>query len=85
MATSTGCPARFMGTLVPNVLMPSSVIVAGLTAYVSGYTVEHNERAYIRGVQMGPGATALHLMRLSGRTWLLKPRMNAMIAPFVAV
>lgn len=40
---------------------------------------------YMSAVQMGPGATALHLMPFSPTTWLLIARMNATMAPFVAV
>lgn len=40
---------------------------------------------HISGVPIGPGATALHRTPFSPTIWLLSARMNAMIAPFVAV
>lgn len=88
MATSTGWPARPIGTFEPNSLMLSSVIEGGLICaykFSIAQLKEDPQDAYINGVQMGPGATALHRMPFSPTIWLLSERMNATIAPLVAV
>ena len=81
-----------MGTVEPNVLILSSVMVAGLRvcakvglvhAWFAALTKVKG--SHIKGVQIGPGATALHLIPLEPTTWLLRALMNAMIAPLVAV
>ena len=66
-ATSFGCPARFIGALLPCLAVFSASNEAG-----------------IRGVQIGPGATALTRMPFSTSSWDSE-RVKATMAPLVAL
>ena len=68
VAISTGCPARPIGVVTPNLPFDSSDIVAGLEEYIIRQGSRDEERkyqTYIKGVQIGPGGTTLTLIPLS--------------------